>query len=585
MTPTTLSAAVKDALNRLGDSVGTVWSTEEMKLYLQDGYDTFCRRSKVLFDKVVVENLPPTGNWTDDLSLYHAQQKPGLGYTDGPLHFTRFPDSVEQQHGSEGKVGGSYGPQAAGITNPGQRYLAAGHDVETSVNGGYLPQSTVDVLRVTYDDRDLLGMGSQQMRRLDATYETRDGDPQFFTYDKDGLFFLRVIPAASGNAPYPEIVNGGFGVLTQEDEQLSTLGDGLLAYWPCDENTGATVVNDAYGSNDLATIISPFLSATGIHGGASTGVSTRAVQRATTSFRPTTDMTISLWTKRNSSASADLRLLDTVVGPQHDWMIVLDNSTGNLTAYLFNSVGGNVTATVPVPSAGVWHQILVEINTTNKTISVAVDNGTPVVSTVLSGTIAVASTQFAAWSNGSLEVLHDEMAIWSRLLTAAEKAEWYNAGSGKFFPFGNIATTIVTTETNGFNSGGFGLLRAQTDAFPAGGPWGSPTRIHPSDSNIVVDVARLGRPLFKHPFELPDAYVKYVIFYAMARALRRDGNGQDIELADHYDERFEMGVYRVTHKRDRMQTEKVTQFGMPPQEEPFGLGAPKLSSFYPDYPW
>jgi hypothetical protein len=40
------------------------------------------------------------------------------------------------------------------------------------------------------------------------------------------------------------------------------------------------------------------------------------------------------------------------------------------------------------------------------------------------------------------------------------------------------------------------------------------------------------------PFEIPDWQVKAVRFYAMHMALSREGDGQDLELADHYWMRF-----------------------------------------------
>lgn len=349
---TTLDAAVTDALDRLGDLRNTIWTRDELKLYLKDGYDLYCRRTKCLFDIYVIENLPPSANWQTDLEKYLAQQIPGFGLTDQPFHFT---DDFERNYGIDGRYGGSYaGP--AGMTSPTEAQYADNVDsVPTAVPGGLLPQSTTEVLRVTYNDRELYALGSAQARRLDPNYESRSGYPQFFTFDKDGIFFLRVIPNAQGDAVY-DTVSGSWGTMTQTD--------------------------------------------------------------------------------------------DTTV-------------------------------------------------------------------------------------------------------------------------------EVVTTEVTGHNTGGYGILRHRDDMFPTHGPWGTPTRIHPTTANIKVEVYRLGRNLDTHPFELPDAYIRYPIYWAMSRALHRDGPGQDIELGDHYEQRFEMGVQRLTQKRAKMDKERVGSLGGAPTEDAFSAGWPR----------
>ena len=355
MVPVTLDAATTDVLDRLGDLDNKVWTRAEVKLYLQDGYDQFCTRTKVLFDTYVIENLPPVANWQTDLEKYFAQQRSGWGITDEKFHYT---DSSEQDNGVAGAVGGSYsGP--SGMTSPGDRDFAATVDgsaggVPTAVKGGTLPQSVVRVARVAWNRVDLQGLTAARLRQIDPIWEDRTGDPQWFVHDSDGLFYLRVVPAANGGATY-------------------------------------TAVDGSWGS-----------------------------------------------------------------------LAYTDDST----------------------------------------------------------------------------------------------------------------VTVVTREPDGYDTGGFGILVA-SDGFPSHGPWGTITRIHPDDDNIKVEVFRLGLPLTEHPFELPFAYQKYVLYWAMSQLLRREGPGQDIALADHYAERFEMGVQNLARKRDRMANEREGAFGAAQQVEPFGIGDPQ----------
>jgi hypothetical protein len=135
--------------------------------------------------------------------------------------------------------------------------------------------------------------------------------------------------------------------------------------------------------------------------------------------------------------------------------------------------------------------------------------------------------------------------------------------------------TAVTTEVTGRTTGGFGILRHQTGDFPAGGPWGTPTRRHPDTANTRVETIRLGRNWTHHASELPSPYQKYILFWAMAKAYERDGPGQSVEMAQHFTERFEMGVYRLTHHVNQMVPERVGRFGAPAISDTLGLGEPQ----------
>ena len=84
----TLDAAVTDILDRLGDTEESIWTRAEIALYVKDGYSLYTGQTKCLFDRWVIENVPPTGNWQTDLEKFFALQKPGWGVTDLPFHMT-----------------------------------------------------------------------------------------------------------------------------------------------------------------------------------------------------------------------------------------------------------------------------------------------------------------------------------------------------------------------------------------------------------------------------------------------------------------------------------------------------------------
>jgi hypothetical protein len=66
----------------------------------------------------------------------------------------------------------------------------------------------------------------------------------------------------------------------------------------------------------------------------------------------------------------------------------------------------------------------------------------------------------------------------------------------------------------------------------------------------------------------------------MALALRREGPGQDLVLAQHYQDRFDMGVMRMKTRLRGLLKERVQAMGSQP-EAVTGLGPPRLPTWYP----
>ncbi len=61
--------------------------------------------------------------------------------------------------------------------------------------------------------------------------------------------------------------------------------------------------------------------------------------------------------------------------------------------------------------------------------------------------------------------------------------------------------------------------------------------------------------------ELADRYQTYVRHYAMSRALEREGDGQDLELAAHYQLRYEAGVQRMLRRKTAMNFQRKFVLG------------------------
>ena len=61
--------------------------------------------------------------------------------------------------------------------------------------------------------------------------------------------------------------------------------------------------------------------------------------------------------------------------------------------------------------------------------------------------------------------------------------------------------------------------------------------------------------------ELPDRYAKYIVFFAISKAYRREGPGQSLDLAEHYRMRFELGVARIQARKSSAQKARLGRLG------------------------
>jgi hypothetical protein len=121
--------------------------------------------------------------------------------------------------------------------------------------------------------------------------------------------------------------------------------------------------------------------------------------------------------------------------------------------------------------------------------------------------------------------------------------------------------------TDGFGTwapiGSWGALKEIPEHFPMGGPYGVPRRLYSDENNTRVEYWRLGKDLDEYTFELPDRFVKYVEFYAQAKALERDGPGQDVALSQHFVGRFGDGVARMVTRLGENKRSRLSQIGSP----------------------
>lgn len=81
-------------------------------------------------------------------------------------------------------------------------------------------------------------------------------------------------------------------------------------------------------------------------------------------------------------------------------------------------------------------------------------------------------------------------------------------------------------------------------------------------------------------FDLPDYMVIYIRHFAMARALARESSGQDLELAGHFMQRYEIGVQRTLDRKSRLRSSRRARVLGGPSTKRRGIPLPRLPYNY-----
>jgi hypothetical protein len=90
--------------------------------------------------------------------------------------------------------------------------------------------------------------------------------------------------------------------------------------------------------------------------------------------------------------------------------------------------------------------------------------------------------------------------------------------------------------------------------------WGIPRRFYEERKNVRVEHWRIAF-LSCLDSELPPRYRKYLEYYAMWRALSRQGPGQDPKLAGWYKARWDTAIARIKSRVERQSQERVGRLG------------------------
>jgi hypothetical protein len=147
------------------------------------------------------------------------------------------------------------------------------------------------------------------------------------------------------------------------------------------------------------------------------------------------------------------------------------------------------------------------------------------------------------------------------------------------------ASTYTTYDFDTDSDDGFGIIRdfdgIIDDLTPAGEwgdvvdadgievleSWGILGPIYSDTHAVRMEYRRRGVELSddQQEFEIASRYVTYVRNFAQARALEREGPGQEKELAAFYQSRYEAGIARMLKRQQAMAYQKATVMGGTPR--------------------
>jgi hypothetical protein len=119
----------------------------------------------------------------------------------------------------------------------------------------------------------------------------------------------------------------------------------------------------------------------------------------------------------------------------------------------------------------------------------------------------------------------------------------------------------ITSDTP---TGTWGAVRRITGEY-ATGTWGLVRRVQKQTDNLKIEYFRRGNTVSDDDdeYEFPDVYVKYVRHYCMWKCYARDGAGQDLELAGHYKQRYDVGVLRIERRKSSIASQVTLKMGGP----------------------
>jgi hypothetical protein len=250
---------------------------------------------------------------------------------------------------------------------------------------------------------------------------------------------IRIVP--SGAPLYVGAIPPGIQV-SQSGAAASPLLTGLVSYWKLDETSGTRF--DSAGTNNL-TDNGGVGSTIGKQGNAAlfSGSNDLALPSSTDLRLDNTDFTVSFWVNFDTLPAGDFISIlgkhDTTSSREY-WFY--RHSATNKISFLLSTDGSStdfINTVGPTLNTGQWYFVVGERNNATNTATLYIhdgitwDNGSITSNGVWAGTSLFGISRPGGFHRLAGSV--DEVGIWERLLTPAERTQLYNGGAGITYPF------------------------------------------------------------------------------------------------------------------------------------------------------
>lgn len=221
----------------------------------------------------------------------------------------------------------------------------------------------------------------------------------------------------------------------------------LVAYWKLEEASGTR--DDSHGSNDLADN-NTVTQAAGKVGNAGQFV------RANTEYLSIADnaevsagnidWTLSAWVYLDSKPASVMIAVgkDSNVAGNREYVLDWFNTNDRFRFVVFNAAGATKIAEANnfgAPTTATWYHLIGWNDATADTVNLAVNDGTADSTSTAAFTPNNAAAEFRIGARVFVGAVNpwdgrlDEVGLWKRVLTAAERTQLYNAGAGLAYPF------------------------------------------------------------------------------------------------------------------------------------------------------
>jgi hypothetical protein len=254
----------------------------------------------------------------------------------------------------------------------------------------------------------------------------------------------------TGTAIHTSLFNSGNG---KSYSSLTTAEKtGLVSYWNLDEASGDRA--DSYGSNTLTdnnTVTSVVNAGGAMRNAAASFVAANTeylsiIDNASLSLGADSPMTVSLWSRIPDAGLSGTHFIFAKrgsggTGNDIEYELRVVNYTGTDNYYAFgvaNGSSGQEKDASTTPSAdGAWHHVVAWHDPVLDVVGIQVDQQTALTAVWAGGTQngdgPLAIGRLSGISALYLDGLVEETGFWSRVLTAQERTDLYNAGAGLFY--------------------------------------------------------------------------------------------------------------------------------------------------------